>query len=118
MPESPSAADFLGARVHRLRERIEWIRDELSARSALHSEFEEEIEHDIRQLSSRTSSMSYPEIRQQLDNEVRKLKKDRRNNATRAWKDALDLTDKLLELIDEYERLRMVDGLVGRRGSV
>ena len=63
--------------------------------------------------------MSYPEIRQELDNELRKLKKDRRNNAARAWKDALDLSDRLLELVDEYERLLTLEHYVeaGRRAG-
>ena len=92
---------------------------ELSKRSTLHESFEAEIEGDIQDLSVRVTSMSYPEIRQELDNELRKLKKDRRNNAARAWKDALDLSDRLLELVDEYERLLTLEHYVeaGRRAG-
>ena len=114
-----SAHDFLAGRIRRLRERIELVQRELSKRSTLHESFEAEIEGDIQDLSVRVTSMSYPEIRQELDNELRKLKKDRRNNAARAWKDALDLSDRLLELVDEYERLLTLEHYVeaGRRAG-
>jgi broad specificity phosphatase PhoE len=115
---SRPANHFISGRIQRLRKRIEWIHRELARRSALHDSFEKEIEDDIHELSLRAERMSYPEIRQKLDDEHRKLKKDRRNNATKAWRDALDLSDRLLELLDEYERLLSLEEFMrGKEGS-
>lgn len=109
--------DLLLKRLERLRERIEWMRGELAKRAELHRDLEAEIHSDVQQLSRRVAHMTIPEIRQRLDDELRKLKKDRRNNATRAWKDALELTDRLLELTDRYEALAAIKGASGRAGE-
>ncbi len=100
---SPKIIGNLFDRVEFLRVRIEETKNALDTRKRLHEELVSEVDADIRDKQSTLSGLSDVDDVRDFKLDISTLRMEKRRECVQFWKDVLELTTELRELLEQYE---------------
>ncbi len=100
---SPKIIGNLFDRVEFLSKRIQETKVALETREKLHKELMSEIESDVRDKQSTLAGLSDVDDVRDFKLDISTLKMEKRKECVQFWRDALQLSTELRELMEQYE---------------
>ena len=100
---SPKIIGNLFDRVEFLRQRIEETKTSLDTRKRLHDELMNEVDMDIRDKQSTLAGLSDVDDVRDFKLDISALRMEKRRECVQFWRDVLELTTELRELMEQYE---------------
>ena len=111
---TPEIIGGLFERVRFLEERIEDIRSTMEDRKELHVMMLKEIDEEIAEKKVVESKLTDLEDKRNLKLDISMLRRDKRNELVRYWKDMYELRSELKELTERHEVEKKVAGIFER----
>jgi hypothetical protein len=100
---TPELIGGLFERVQFLEERIADDKEAMEDRKNLHKEMIKDIESDISEKKSMESQVSDIDEKRNIKADISMLRRDKRNELVRFWKDMLELRTELKELTERHQ---------------
>jgi hypothetical protein len=100
---SPKIIGNLFDRVEFLRLRIEETKNSLDTRKRLHDELLAEIDLDVRDKQSTLAGLSEVDDVRDFKLDISTLRMEKRKECVQFWRDVLELTTELRELLEQFE---------------
>lgn len=100
---SPEIIGTLFDRVNFLQTRIGEIRESVDIRQKLHKDMMAEIDEDIREKMQIESRLTDIDEKRNLKLDISMLRKEKRTENIRCWKDLMELKTELRELLEQLE---------------
>ena len=119
-PLKRSAPEVVGSlfdRVRFLGERIEEVKKSMQLREELHKDMVEEIEADMQEKNSMVGRAIDIDEKRNLKLDISLLRKEKRNENMRFWKDIMELKTELRELQEAHQNEVKIAGLFRKEDS-
>ncbi len=100
---APEIIGGLLERVQFLEERIADVKESIEDRKSLHKEMIKDIEDDMAEKKTMESRLTDIDEKRNLKLDISQLRRDKRNEMVRFWKDLFELRSELKELAERYE---------------
>ncbi|MBI4175733.1 MAG: hypothetical protein HY518_00875 [Candidatus Aenigmarchaeota archaeon] len=100
---APKVIGNLFDRVGFLRERINEVASSMKFRETLHKDMVAEIDVDIQEKMSMESRVADIDEKRNLKLDISVLRKEKRSEGVRFWKDLMELRTELRELLEQYQ---------------
>ncbi len=100
---TPEIIGGLFERVKFLEERIAEIKSAMEERKSLHADMMADIEDDIKEKKSIESRLTDIDEKRNFKLDISLLRRDKRNELVRFWKDMLELRTEFKELMERHE---------------
>jgi len=100
---TPEIIGGLFERVRFLEERIDDIKEAMKERKSLHKDMIADIEDDMAEKKSIESRLTDIDEKRNFKLDISLLRRDKRNELVRFWKDMLELRTEFKELMERYE---------------
>jgi Rad3-related DNA helicase len=116
--DTPRVAGSIFDRVGFLRQRIAEIEDAIALRKQIHEDIASDIKEDMREKENIESSLSDMTEKRNFRMDISLLRKEMRAENVRFWKDILELSTELRELLEQYQTESKIAGMfrgVGER---
>lgn len=114
---SPQIIGGLFDRVRFLEERIAELKDSIDIRTRLHDDMVAEINADIAEKSEIESRLSDMDEKRNFKLDISLLRKEKRSENMRFWKDILELKTELRELQESFQTEAKIAGLFRKDGG-
>ena len=115
----------LSEKLYSLKKNVEHVRQEIKTRWQLKERFQKEMDYQISQAADSFNQLQkgvgynvgVDMKRNALEQELLKLRSERRSHAVRCWKDIIGLRKELREVMKEYEMLRRMKNAMRYRNG-
>jgi hypothetical protein len=100
---SPVVSGNLFDRVKFLRERIDETKNAMGLRESIHRDIISDIDSDIEEKGRIENQLSNMDEKRNIKMDISILRREKRNENVRFWKDILELRTELRELLEDYQ---------------
>lgn len=100
---SPEITGSLFDRVTFLRERIDETKEAMELRESIHNDIITDIDSDIEEKSRIENQLSNMDEKRNIKMDISILRREKRSENVRFWKDIFELRTELRELLENYQ---------------
>ena len=99
----PQVTGSLFDRVKFLRERIEETKGAMELREGIHKDIVDDIDSDIDEKSRIENQLTNMDDKRNIKMDISILRREKRSENVRFWKDVFELRNELRELLEDYQ---------------